>query len=123
MRKLAGNQFFASTMLVGRTGKETVAGPFANAENVTHWLDAMIAELTWCRDQVAGGDAGELTQRVDKGLAEGYAWLNATYTGNWDAGPSTMAEVPSAGQSFRELFFGRLRMPDRAKQAEQAKRK
>ena len=53
MRKLAANQFFASTLLDARSGKEAVAGPLANRENVIHWLDAAIAELTSYRDQLA----------------------------------------------------------------------
>lgn len=123
MRKLAANQFFASTLMVARSGKEAVAGPLANQGNLAHWLDALIAELTSYRDQLAAGDADDLAARIDQGLAAGYSWLNATYTGNWEAAPGQMAEVPSAGTALREMFFGRLRMPGAAKQAEQGKRK
>lgn len=122
MRKLAANQFFASSLMVSRSGKEAVAGPLANRENAVHWIDAMVAELSWYRDQLAAGEADEIAARVDTGLAAGYNWLNATYTGNWDADPSAMAAVPTGGSSLREMFFGRLRMPDRGKQ-EQGKRK
>lgn len=123
MRKLAANQFFASSLLVSRSGQEAAAGPLANREHAVHWLDAMVAELTWYRDQLAAGEGGEIAGRVDSGLAAGHSWLNATYTGNWDADPGGLDQVPSAGQSLREMFFGRLRLPDRGKQADQGKRK
>ncbi len=123
MRKLAANQFFASTLMVARSGKEAVAAPLANRDNVIHWLDALVAELTSYRDQLAAGETDELVARIDRGLAEGYRWLNATYTGNWDAAPNQMTEVPSAGSSLREMFFGRLRLPGGQKQADPGKRK
>ena len=34
-----------------------------------------------------------------------------------------MTDVPTAGSSLREMFFGRLRLPGRAKQADQGKRR
>ena len=122
MRKLASNQFYASTLLTARSGKEAIAGPLANREHVVHWLDAAIAELTSFREQLARGEADELAGQVDQALAANYSWLNATYTGNWDTEANPMADVPSAGSSMRELFFGRLRLPG-ARQPDQGKRK
>jgi prephenate dehydrogenase len=123
MRKLAANQYFASTLLTARSGAEALAGPVANREHAIHWLDAAIAELTLYRDELARGEADQLVGRVDRGLAAGYSWLNATYTGNWDADPNAAADLPSARSSMRDMFFGRLRIPDRAKQADQGKKK
>jgi prephenate dehydrogenase len=122
MRKLAANQFFASTLLTARSGKEVVAGPLANSEHLVHWIDAAIAELTTYREQLARGKADEMAVQVDRGLAAVNSWLNATYTGNWDAEANPMVEVPSAGSTMRELFFGRLRLPGQ-KQPDQEKRK
>ncbi len=123
MRKLAANQFFATTLLTARSGKEAVGGPLENRSHVIHWLDEAIAELTDYRDQLARGEAEELVAQVDAGLAAGRKWLNATYTGNWDLDDTPAADLPSARSSLRELFFGRLKMPDRARQVEQARRK
>jgi prephenate dehydrogenase len=123
MRKLAANQYFASTLLTSRTGKEAVAGPLANRDSAIFWVDAMIAELTAYRDQLDRGEADELAGRIDRGLAASHSWLNATYTGNWDSDANPMADVPSTGTTIREMFFGRLRVPDRSKQADQGKRK
>jgi prephenate dehydrogenase len=123
MRKLAANQYFASTLLTSPSSKEATATAQANRENAIHWLDAMVNELTAYRDQLASGETDEMAKRVDLGLAATYSWLNASYTGNWDSDANPMAEVPTTGSSLRDMFFGRLRMPDRAKQAEQGKRK
>lgn len=123
LRKLAANQFFASTLLTATSGKEAMAGPLANREHSTQWLDAMIAELTEYRDLLARGEADELAKKVDAGLAAERSWLNATYTGNWDAEDNPAVDLPNTRSTLRELFFGRLGQPSRARQAEQAKRK
>jgi prephenate dehydrogenase len=123
MRKLAANQYFASTLLTARSGAEAVAGPLANREHAIHWLDAAIAELTAYRDALARGETDQLAGQVDRGLAAGHSWLNATYTGNWEAETTTMAEAPSASSTMRDMFFGRLRMPDRARQSDQGKKR
>jgi prephenate dehydrogenase len=122
MRKLAANQFFASTLLTAQSGKQAVAGPIANRENAIHWLDAAIAELTSYRDELAKGDEEALTKRIDRGLEANRAWLNATYTGDWDQ-VAPAVDVPTASSSMRELFFGRLRLPGGPRQADQGKRK
>jgi prephenate dehydrogenase len=123
MRKLAANQFFASTLMLSRTGKEAMAGPLANGENVVHWLDAIVAELTSYRDQLVRGDADDLVARVDSGLAAGQNWLSAAYSGNWDKDTDSTAEMPTAGSTMRDMLLGRRRPPERGKQADQGKRK
>jgi prephenate dehydrogenase len=116
MRKLAANQYFASTLLTAQTGQETVAGPLANREHVLYWLDAAIAELSSYRDQLASGATEELIELFDRGMAEGYSWLNASLSGNWDQA-TPEGEAPSVRSSMRDLFFGRIRMPERGKTA------
>ncbi len=123
MRRLAGNQFFASTLLMANNGKNAMAGPLANRENAIQWIDALIEELGGYREMLARDEADALAQRVDTGLAAGRSWLNATYTGDWDAEDRPAVDLPNTRTTLRELFLGRLRMPDRAKQAEQARRK
>lgn len=116
MRKLAANQFFATSLLLSRSGKEAAAGSLANRDNVLHWLDAVIAELTWQRERLAADEADEMVSRTDAGLAAGRSWLDAALSGNWDQDPYQIANAPTAGSSLRELFFGRLGMSNRAKQ-------
>lgn len=123
MRKLAGNQYYAGTLMMAESGSNAIAGPLANREHVAHWLDAAIAELSRYREQLLAGDADDLTVDMDRGLAAGRDWLAASLTGNWDAeGPRP--ETPTAGSTFRDLFLGRLgRTPDQAKPLERGKRK
>ncbi len=123
MRKLAGNQYYASTLILAESGKAALAGPLANREHVVHWLDAVIGELSAYREQLLAGEAADLTVDVDRGLAAGHSWLAASLTGNWDAeGPQP--QVPTAGSTFRDLFFGGLGKPrERTKQVEQKTRK
>ncbi len=108
MRKLAANQFFAGTLLTARSGKEAVAGPLANRDHAVHWLDAAIAELTSYRDQLARGEADELAARVDRGVGSGLQLAERDLHGDWDSEANPMADVPTAGSSLREMFFGRL---------------
>ncbi|MGE5602220.1 MAG: prephenate dehydrogenase [Nitrososphaerales archaeon] len=123
MRKLAGNQFFASTSMTSQSGKEALAGPLGNRANTIYWIDAMLAELTSYRDQLARGEADNLAARFDEGIAAGRSWLNATYSGNWDVDPSAAAEMPTAASTMRDMLFGRRNPQGRAKQGEQGKRK
>ena len=123
MRKLAGNQYYASTLMLAESGKDAIAGPLANREHVVHWLDVFIEELSAYREQMLTGEAADLAVDIDRGLIAGQGWLAASLTGNWDAeGPP--AQVPSAGSTFRDMFFGSLGRPrERTKQVEQKTRK
>lgn len=123
MRKLAGNQYYASTLMMANSGKDAVAGPLANREHVVHWLDAVIQELSAYREQLLTGEPADLAADIDRGLAAGHSWLAASLSGNWDAeGPRP--EAPTAGSTFRSLFFGGLGKPrERTKQPEQKTRK
>ena len=121
MRKLAGNQFYAGTLLMAGSGQELANGALANRDNTLHWLDAVVAELTSYRAQLASGETEQLAAGVDRGLAAGKNWLNASLSGNWDA--ENLPAPPQVGMGLREMFFGRLgKAPDRAKQAEKGKR-
>ncbi len=122
MRKLAGNQFFASTLMISQSGRQAVAGPLANRDKTVYWLNAMIAEMTSYRDQLAGGAVDALEARIDQGIAAGQSWLAATYTGNWDV-DATAAEMPTAGSTMRDMFFGRRSFQGRGKPGEPGKRK
>jgi prephenate dehydrogenase len=123
MRKLAGNQYYASTLVLADSGKEAIASPMANREHVVPWLDAMIAELSAYREQLLAGETTGLATDIDRGLEAGHSWLAASLAGNWDADGSR-PDAPTAGTTFRDLFFGSLGRPRaQTTQAEQKKRK
>lgn len=123
MRKLAGNQYYASTLMLAESGKEALASPLANRENVLHWLDAAITELSAYREKLLTGETADLAADIDRGLDAGRRWLAASLSGNWDAerpGP----EMATIGSTFRDMFFGGLGKPrERTKQVEQKKEK
>ena len=81
MRKLAGNQYYAGTLLMPESGRSAIAAPLANREHVVHWLDAAIAELSSYREQLLAGEVVDLTEEIDRGLAAGHSWLAAKYVG------------------------------------------
>lgn len=110
MRKVAGNQFFAGTLVTANTGAAAASGPISNSHHLVYWLDSMIQELTSWRDRVAAGDEEELAKRFASGIAAGQRWLTAQATGNWEE-ESLPAELPTSGSIFKDLFIGRRRAP------------
>jgi prephenate dehydrogenase len=108
MRKVAGNQYFASTLIAGTSSKSAAAGAVANREQVVYWLDTMIKELETWRDRVAASDTQALTEGLDAGLSAGQRWLAAQMSGNWQE-EETPSELPTSGSMFRDLFWGRRR--------------
>jgi hypothetical protein len=119
MRKLAGNQFYAGTVLVAGSGKQVAAEALANRENTAHWIDAAIAELASYKAQLLAGDAEQLAASVDRGLEAGKSWLNAAVSGQWEI--DGIPPTPPVGMGIRELFFGRLGKP-RERQGEKGKK-
>lgn len=109
-RKLAGNQFLASTLVAAATGKEAVAAPLANREHVVHWVDALISELGAWREHLLEADDKALEELFEEGLVAGRKWIAAQARGSWEE-EQAGAEMPTAGTAFRELFLGRLRLP------------
>ena len=112
MRKLAGNQYFASTLLMAGSGKQVAAEALSNRENAVYWLDAVVAELTSYREQLLAGNTERLEEGVDRGLQAGEGWVNASLSGNWEI--DGLPPTPQVGMGMRELFFGRLGKPREA---------
>jgi prephenate dehydrogenase len=116
MRKLAGTQFYAGTALTATTGRQVAVAAAANKENVARWLDALIAELGEWRDRVAEDDVDGLAATIDQGLIAGQRWLSAQARGSWDEDELPQQDMPTAGGTFREMFFGRTRQkPEKPK--------
>jgi prephenate dehydrogenase len=120
MRRLAGNQYYAGTVLTAGSGKQVAAEALANRENTAHWLDAVIAELTSYKAQLLAGDAEQLAAGVDGGLEAGKRWLNAAMSGNWENDGGQPLQVEGIG--LRQLFFGRLGKPRERPPVEKGKR-
>ncbi len=116
MRKLAGSQFYSSTLLATGEGATAAAACVANREHVVRWLDRLIAELGEWRQSVADGNTEALTAAFDEGLTAGRQWLNAQASGNWNEQPVS-AELPTSGSMMRQLIgFGRVdRKPGKPK--------
>ena len=120
MRRLAGNQYYAGTLLLAGSGKQVAAEALSNRDNTLYWLDAVMAELASYREQLSSGETEQLEAGVDRGLEAGKNWVNASLSGNWDA--EDLPPSPAVGMGIRELFFGRLGKPREPKQAEKNKR-
>ena len=117
MRKLAGSQFYSSTLVTATDGRAVALAAAANRENTLRWLDTLIAELEDWRQQLAAGQEEELAKTIDKGLEAGQRWQGALTSGNWDEVPQ--ADIVTTGGYMRQLIgFGGMRTP-----AEKGKRK
>jgi prephenate dehydrogenase len=116
MRKLAGSQFYTSTLITEGNGKSVVAGLVANREHVMLLLDELMARLDEWRQLLADDKEEAVAKAIDGGLAEGQKWMSAYLRGSWDESQDT-PPLPSSGTMFRDLFgFGKWRTPaDRAK--------
>jgi prephenate dehydrogenase len=119
MRKLAGNQYYAGTVLVAGTGKQVAAEALANRDNTAHWIDAVIGELASYKAQLLADDADLLAASVDRGLEAGKSWLNAAVSGQWEI--DGIPPTPAVGMGIREMFFGRLGKPRERPQGEKKK--
>lgn len=117
LRKVAGNQFLASTFVADETGKGAAAGAVANREHLLRWLDTMIRELETWRDRLAVGDEAGLAAGFETGLHASQRWLAAQASGNWEE-EQLPAELPTSSSVLKDLFLGR-----RLAAAERPKRK
>jgi prephenate dehydrogenase len=102
MRKLAGSQYYGSTLVMSDNAESAAGAVVANRENVVRWLDYLAGVLDEWRDLVANGDEQALTEAFESGLAARRRWLIAQASGNWleETGP----EAPRAGDYLRGLI-------------------
>lgn len=111
MRKLAGSQFYSSTLITAGDGHTVAGSLLANREQTLRSTDALIEKLAAWRDLLAGGDAEALAKQFDAVLAEGRQWVSAQTRGSWEEDPSA-PELPTAKSIYRELIgFGKWRKP------------
>ena len=84
MRKLAGGQFYSSTLITEGNGRSVVAGLTANREHVMLWLDELTSRLAEWRQVLTDGKEDALAAAIDDGLAAGEKWMEASITGRWE---------------------------------------
>jgi len=115
MRKLAGSQYYTSTLVTAEDGRAAISACGATREHTVRWLDTLIAELSRWRDRLAAAEDEALVEAFEHGLEAGRKWLHAQATGNWDE-PLTTMEMPTSGAFMRSLIgFGRLGRPQEKK--------
>jgi prephenate dehydrogenase len=102
MRKLAGSQFYTSTLLIEDDPQAAASSCIANRENLLRWMDLMWNALADWRGRIAEGDVDALTEVFRQGLSSRQQWLHALATGNWSE--EVPAEMPTAGSTFRGMF-------------------
>jgi prephenate dehydrogenase len=108
MRKLAGSQFYTSTLVAASEGGAAIAACAANREHVVRWLGELIAELDEWRQRLTDGEQEALTKALDEGMTAGRKWLQAQMQGNWSE-EVVSADMPDSGTYLRQLVgLGRM---------------
>ncbi len=111
MRKLAGGQFYSSTLITEGSGRSVVAGLTANREHTMLWLDALTARLAEWRQALVDGEEEALAATIDEGLTAGEKWMEDSITGRWEEARES-PPLPTSSGMFRDLFaFGKWRIP------------
>jgi len=111
VRKLAGSQFYVSTLIAAQDGTAAASACAANREQTVRWLDAFIAELGLWRERLAAGDDESVAKAFDQGLEAGRRWVQAQAAGDWSE-TTSLTEIPTSGTFMRGLVgFGSLRKP------------
>ena len=99
MRKLAGGQFYSSTLITEGNGRSVVAGLTANREHVMLWLDELTARLAEWRQALTDGKEDALAAAIDDGLVAGEKWMEANITGPLGGG----ARIPAHAHVRRHV--------------------
>lgn len=103
MRKLAGSQFYSSTWLAEEDAKGAIGTCVANEKHLTHWIDRLIDELEFWKEQIAAGAQDELTKKLESGQIATTAWVRAQAQGVWEE-PLPMSDLPSSGAYMRQMI-------------------
>ncbi|PKO20643.1 MAG: hypothetical protein CVU38_19020 [Chloroflexi bacterium HGW-Chloroflexi-1] len=117
MRKLAGSQFYSSTLITSEDARAATSAVTANREQTVRWLGEIIAELDEWRQRLIEGDDEGLGRAFEQALEAGRRWLNAQTRGDWSERPD-LPDLPTAGIFMRSLIgFGRFqdKQPDAKK--------
>jgi prephenate dehydrogenase len=111
MRKVAGAQFYTSTLITEGNGRSVAAGLAANREQVMRWLDELTVRLDEWRQALADGKDEAVVAAIDDGVTARERWIEASILGRWNE-EQTSPPMPSSGGMFRDMFgFGKWRIP------------
>ena len=97
--RVAGAEFRGVTQLASNDPSDSASACLANPDALVHWLDRLIAELGYYRDQVKEGGDGLLETFID-------AWEQRA---KWEAGAIVEEqgpEIPSAGEHMAGMLVG-----------------
>jgi hypothetical protein len=98
--RVAGAEFRTVSHFAREDPEHSAASFIANAEPVRHWINQAITELIKYRDLLDQED-GDLKKELERAREERIKWeVDAIVP---DVGP----EIPTIGQSFGSMFFGR----------------
>jgi prephenate dehydrogenase len=103
MRKLAGGQFYSSTLITEGNGRSVVAGLTTNREHVMLWLDALTSRLAEWRQALIDGKEDTVAAAIDDGLVAGEKWIEANILGRWEEARES-PPMPTSGGVIRDLF-------------------
>lgn len=104
MRKLAGSQFYTSTLVLAGDGQAAARACLANREHVLRWIDEMMGQLGAWRESLLEEDQETLAQAFDQGLEARRKWLEAQARGVWEEPDAAMSEIPTTGSQMRQLI-------------------
>ena len=116
MRKLAGGQFYSSTLITEGNGRSVVAGLTANREHVMLWLDELTARLAEWRQALTDGKEDAVAAAIDDGLAAGEKWMEANIraAGRRSANPRRCPRPAACSAICSASASGRYRPPGRS---------
>ena len=98
--RAAGAEIAVLGALLDRLDSASPNVLLANADNLVHWLDALIGELGALRDEIAGGDGSAIAQRLSDARERVGSWLSREAP---DQAPSSQLESP-----WRAMLVGGL---------------
>ena len=98
--RAAGPEIAVLGALLDRLDSASPNVLLANADNLVHWLDALIGELGALRDEIAGGDGSAIAQRLSDARERVGSWLSREAP---DQAPSSQLESP-----WRAMLVGGL---------------
>ena len=103
--RAAGSRYEIATYLPNLSAEELAAASLANADNIVHWIDALIKELSDWRQALSEQNQDALNQQFETALTGLGQWLKMRESGDWEA-----LERPSLDETvgvFRRIFLGK----------------
>ena len=110
--RVAGAEFGTVSQFAREDPTHSAVACIANADSVTHWINATITQLIDYRDRLGQKD-GKLVEELTRAREERIKWeVDAVV-------PDNRPEIPTIGQSFGGMFVGR-RLAGKMKQINDA---